>query len=191
MARLRIFLALELDDAVRQNVVVLQRALGQKALSVKWVEPQNLHLTLLFLGDVEDRELHGLFRVVTRVAARHEPIALRLGGVGAFPTPRRPKTVWAGVTGGVAELQRLYADLEVPLQELGCYRREERAYTPHLTLGRAGGDEDSEALALELPAHAAWNGGLVNVEELVIFSSELRRAGPEHSVVGRAPFSAE
>jgi len=190
MARLRLFIAVEIDAAVRQNVVSLQRALGQVAPSVKWVEPHNLHVTVLFLGEVEDRELHGLFKMLTKVCAKAAPFDVRLGGVGAFPTPRRPKTLWAGVTAGADDLQRLYAAVEEPLLDLGGYRQEERAYTPHLTLGRVVGDADAEALALELPRQMAWTGGQMEVTELVIFTSEVRKAGPEYTVVGRAPLAA-
>ena len=190
MARLRLFIAVEIDAAVRQNVVSLQRTLGLAAPSVKWVEPHNLHVTVLFLGEVEDRELHGLFKMLTKVCAKVAAFDLRLGGVGAFPTPRRPKTLWAGVTTGAEKLQGLYAAIEEPLIDLGSYRQEERAYTPHLTLGRVTGDDDGEALALELPKQTAWTGGQMEVTELAIYTSESRKTGYEYTVVGRAPLAA-
>ena len=189
MARLRLFIAVEIDAAVRQNVVQLQRALGVVAPSVKWVEPHNLHVTVLFLGEVEDRELHGLFKMLTKVCAKAVPFDLRLGGVGAFPTPRRPKTLYAGVTAGAEKLQGLYAAIEEPLLDLGGYRQEERAYTPHLTLGRVTGD-DGDALSLELPKQAAWTGGQMEVAELAIYTSESRKTGYEYTIVGRAPLAA-
>jgi 2'-5' RNA ligase len=188
MARSRIFIAAEIDDAVRQRVVVLQRGLALIAPGVKWVEPPNLHLTVLFLGEVEDRDLHALHRAVTKACAKHAPFALRLGGIGAFPTPRRPKTLWAGVTEGAAELQALHAAIEDPLLDLGGYRQEERAYTPHLTLGRVT-DEDATPLAAEIPKQQTWSGGQCEVAELTIFTSELRKSGPEYTVVGRAPLA--
>ena len=189
MARLRLFIAVEIDAAVRQNVVSLQRSLGLAAPSVKWVEPHNLHVTVLFLGEVEDRELHGLFKMLTKVCAKVAAFDLRLGGVGAFPTPRRPKTLWAGVTTGAEKLQGLYAAIEEPLIDLGSYRQEERAYTPHLTLGRVTGD-DGDALSLEFPKQAAWTGGQMEVTELAIYTSESRKTGYEYTVVGRAPLAA-
>ena len=190
MARLRLFIAIEIDAAVRQNVVQLQRTLGVVAPSVKWVEPHNLHVTVLFLGEVEDRELHGLFKMLTKVCVKAVPFDLRLGGVGAFPTPRRPKTLYAGVTAGADKLQSLYAAIEEPLLDLGGYRQEERAYTPHLTLGRVTGDEDGDALALELPKQSAWTGGQMEIAELAIYTSESRKTGYEYTIVGRAPLAA-
>ncbi len=186
MARIRTFVAIEIDDAIRSNAVALQKLLGNTGADVKWVEPHNLHVTLVFLGDVHERELGAVCLAVTRAAAREPAFTLRVSGVGAFPTPRRPKTLWAGITEGAAEIIRLHTALEQPLLELGCYRQEERAYTPHLTLGRVSAEDDTQLLATELPKHLAWNGGQTAIEQVVIFTSELRREGPEYTVIGRA-----
>ena len=66
-------------------------------------------------------------------------------------------------------------------------RQEDRAYTPHLTLGRVGGDADGDKLAAELPKHAAWTAGQTAVAEVVLFTSELKRGGPEYTAVARGP----
>ena len=128
--------------------------------------------------------------MTAKVCAKAAAFDLRLGGVGAFPTSRRPKTLWAGVTTGAEKLQGLYAAIEEPLIDLGSYRQEERAYTPHLTLGRVTGDDDGEALALELPKQMGWTGGQMEVTELAIYTSESRKTGYEYTVVGRAPLAA-
>ena len=153
--------------------------------------PENMHVTLLFLGEVDDRELHAVCRAVKGAAAGEPPFPLRVSGVGAFPTPRRPKILWAGITDGAESLQRLNAALEGPMLELGCYRKEERGYTPHLTLGRVKGDSDSLALASELPKRLAWDGGRAQVDEVLVFSSELERDGPTYTVIGRAPLAGK
>ena len=101
-----------------------------------------------------------------------------MSGVGAFPTPRRPKILWAGITDGAEPLQRLYAALETQMLDLGCYRKEERGYTPHLTLGRVKSEADGFTLAPEL--RSGWPGTAAerSVEEVLVFGSELDRAGP-------------
>ena len=81
----------------------------------------------------------------------------------------------------------MHAATAVPLVEAGIFRKEDRDYTPHLTLGRANADDDSARLALELPKRLTWDGGTTAVEELLVFSSELRRAGPEYAVLARSP----
>ena len=107
---------------------------------MKWVEVENLHVTLLFLGEVDERELPPLCRAVSVVCGRHDRFDLSVETVGCFPNPRRPRVVWAGVGMGGPELVALHDALEPPLLELGCYRREERQYTPHITLGRVKSD---------------------------------------------------
>ena len=191
MARQRTFLAVEIAGPARLAAIELQRRLDAAAgPGIKWVDAANLHVTLLFLGDIDGRELVAVCQVVAAGAARVEPFGLRLTGVGAFPNSRRPKTVFAGVTDGATELATLYATLSPPLAELGVTRQEDRAYTPHLTLGRVSSEADGEKLAAELPRHATWTGGQTAVSEVVVFTSELARSGPQYTAVARAPLGA-
>jgi 2'-5' RNA ligase len=73
------------------------------------------------------------------------------------------------------------------LLELGCYRREDREYTPHLTLGRLSHEDRAEDWGATLARHADWQGGSSPVDEVLVMASEMRRAGPEYSVMGRGP----
>jgi 2'-5' RNA ligase len=106
--------------------------------------------------------------------------------VGCFPNPRRPRTVWAGVGEGGAELVALHDALEPPLLDLGCYRREERQYTPHITLGRVKSDRPTDRLAQVLTKNAKWQGGTTEVREVLVLSSELTPQGPVYTVLSRA-----
>jgi 2'-5' RNA ligase len=186
MPRTRTFLAVELDPAVVQAATALQAVLAKSAAGVRWASPTTFHVTLQFLGEVDDRELHTVCRTAEVVCRRLPPFPLSLRGVGAFPNLRRPKTVWAGVSDGAVELQRLFAALEDELLSVGGYRRENRPYTPHLTLGRVTTDDDSVGLASALSKFEAWAGGTTAVGEVVVFTSQLRRDGPEYTAVGRA-----
>jgi len=185
MARTRTFIAVAIDDEILDNVTTLQTDLAKCGAEVKWVEPASMHITLLFLGEVEDRELHSVCRAVKEVAAREPAFALRVAGVGAFPTPRRPKVAWAGITDGADELKLLHDKLEARMMDLGCYRTEERGYTPHLTLGRVKGEADGMTLAPELAKRLTWSGGRMLIDEVLVFSSELERSGPVYTVLGR------
>jgi 2'-5' RNA ligase len=185
MPRTRTFIGVDIGDAVRKQAVALQKKLARAGDGVKWADPGGMHVTLLFLGDVDDRELVEVCRVVREAAKGEPPFPLAVRGVGAFPTPRRPKVVWGGITEGADELRRLHAALEAPLLALGCYRREDRAYTPHLTLGRVKADDGAFALAAELPKLAAWDGGRTTVGEVRVYSSEPTRDGFEYAVIGR------
>jgi RNA 2',3'-cyclic 3'-phosphodiesterase len=185
MPRTRTFIGIDISEGIRDSAVALQHALAKTGAEVKWASPESMHVTLLFLGDVDDRELHTICRAVQEVAAREPSFALRVSGVGAFPNTRRPKIVWGGVTEGAEALQRLYDDLETRMLDLGCYRKEERGYTPHLTLGRVRGESDGHALAGELAKRTAWEGGRTTVEEVLVYSSEMDRDGPVYTVIGR------
>ena len=185
MARVRTFIGVEVGDAIRSKAVALQKALALSGAEVKWVEPQNLHLTLLFLGEVQDRELPAVCRAVAEGVKGEPPFALTVSGLGAFPNARRPKTLWTGVTDGSAELVRVHGLIEQKLLDLGGYRQEERTYTPHLTLGRVKDEEAGNQLAAALPKHKDWAGGQTLVDEVVVFSSELRRDGPVYTPLAR------
>jgi RNA 2',3'-cyclic 3'-phosphodiesterase len=185
MPRTRTFIAVDLSADIRGAAVVLQQGLAKSGAEVKWSSPETMHVTLLFLGEVDDRELHSVCRAVKEVAATEPAFPLRVSGVGAFPTPRRPKILWAGITEGADELRRLYGKLEEKLLDLGCYRKEERGYTPHLTLGRVKSEADGFILARELPKLQAWDGGRTVVDEVLVYGSVLQKDGPEYTVLGR------
>ena len=187
MARIRTFIAVDLADGVKGRLTALQEKLGRSAGGVKWTPPENFHLTLLFLGEVEELETVSICRVVQQRARKHTPFSVDVGGLGAFPNLRRPKILWAGMTDGVPELRALHADLEEGLLDLGCYRREEREYTPHLTLGRLSHDDRAEDWGGILAKYTDWDGGTTPVDEVLVMASEMRRGGPEYSVLGRGP----
>ncbi|MBY0457736.1 MAG: RNA 2',3'-cyclic phosphodiesterase [Gemmataceae bacterium] len=189
MSRTRTFIGIDVGGEVCGAASALQKELAKASSDVKWVTADSMHVTLLFLGDVDDRELHAVCKAAKRVVAPESPFALRVSGVGAFPNARRPKVLWAGITDGAEALQRLNAGLEEAMLELGCYRTEERGYTPHLTLGRVNSAEAGFVLAAELPKRLAWQGGRTTVDEVLIYGSVLDRDGPVYSVIGRAPLT--
>jgi len=152
---------------------------------VKWVEPENLHVTLLFLGEVDEREVIAVCRAVAEVCGRHDRFRLVVESVGCFPNPRRPRVVWVGCGAGGPELAALHDALEPPLMALGCYRREERQYTPHLTLGRVKSEGGGPALAAALQRKADWQAGETEVREVLVMSSELTPQGPVYTVLSR------
>lgn len=105
---------------------------------VRWVRPENIHLTLKFLGNIQEETLVNLWTVLEETCARHEPFNIRLTGLGTFPSGQRARILWAGIHTGSDQLGALAADLESALIPLG-FEREKRAFTPHLTLGRLRG----------------------------------------------------
>jgi 2'-5' RNA ligase len=163
----------------------LQESLAAAEGDVNWVAEQNLHVTLLFLGEVDVRETLSVCRVVQDVAAATAPFSIRLAGVGCFPNTRRPRVLWAGIEDGTEELIRLHQKIEVRILELGSYRREDRTFTPHVTLGRVKGEGDSQAIVQTVREHSEWNGGVETVTEVHVMSSELTRDGSQYTILGR------
>jgi RNA 2',3'-cyclic 3'-phosphodiesterase len=189
MARIRTFLAIDLGDEVRGRLVSLQEELAVIASDVKWVEPENLHLTLFFLGEVEQRETLDICRAAQKAVAKLPAFTMAVEGAGAFPNPRRPRTLWVGVGEGADEVGAVHDAIEKPLLEMGSYRRETRGYVPHVTLGRVKGDLPTDELAQALAKHKTWSAGDVTVREVKVMSSELTSDGPVYSVLGRAKLS--
>ena len=185
MSRIRTFIAVDLDKGVRNRTIALQEILMKTGTEVKWVEPENLHVSLLFLGEVEDREVVDVCLVVEEVAQKHPSFLMSVEGVGCFPNPRRPRVLWVGIGEGAQQLCAVHDTLEAPLSKLG-YRREERKYSPHITLGRVKSDRPTEKLAFALAHQAGWKGGEVQVTELLVMGSKLTPTGPEYTVLSRA-----
>lgn len=186
MSRLRTFIAVEPGKAIRDRLVALQDSLAESSQDVKWVEAENLHVTLLFLGEVVDKEIPKVCAAVSDNVGRHSGFTLSVEKVGCFPNIRRPRVLWAGVGQGAQELCAIHDDLEGPLFELGCYRREDRKFTPHITLGRNRSDGPVDKLAAALSKNADWKGGEVEVREIHVMSSELTPNGPVYTVLSRA-----
>ena len=186
MARLRTFIAVDIGKAIRDRAVLLQESLARIAPEVKWVERENLHVTLLFLGEVDDRAVPAVCRAISEVTQQHSAFPMSIEGVGCFPNMRRPRVLWIGVGAGTQELCALHDSLEPPLLDLGCYRREERRYTPHITLGRVRSERPADQLGPTLAQQAGWHGGEINVREILVMSSELTPRGPIYTVLSRA-----
>lgn len=185
MARIRTFIAVDPGTAIKDRLVSLQKSLAETAAEVKWVEPDNLHFTLLFLGEVDERDVTDVCKAVHE-AARSEPsFSAVVAGVSCFGSPRRPRTIWVGLKQGAHEMIALHDALETPLLELGCYRRENRAFTPHLTLGRVRGERPMPQLAAALHGRQTWKAGETSVDEVLVMSSQLKPAGPVYAVLSR------
>jgi 2'-5' RNA ligase len=185
----RLFVALEPPDAVRRRLAALaedlRRSAGRAAGEVRWVTPENIHLTLQFLGAVPEERVAAVEAALRdAAAAAGRPLSLSLHGAGGFPNARRPRVVWAGLQGDVAPLAALVAALGARLEKLG-FPPEARPFSPHLTLGRARDGRGAPGLGGALAAAAAVEATPWRVAELVLFESHLSPKGPRYEVVVR------
>ena len=134
---MRAFVAVFPPSEVREALAGAARELPVVG-EVRWIRPENVHLTLKFLGDVPEDDLDRIAKALDSLSPRHGPFEARLSGFGGFPSARRARILWAGIGEGSEPLRALARDVETSLEPLG-FEREDRAYVPHLTLGRARG----------------------------------------------------
>lgn len=186
MPRVRTFLGISVGEKIRAQLVSLQETLAEIEPEVKWVEPENLHLTLLFLGEVDQRETVDICRAAQKAIQDMPAFVMSVEGAGCFPNARRPRTLWVGIGKGAEEVCAVHDAIEAPLLEMGSYRRETRKFTPHVTLGRVRSEHSSESLAKALIKHQTWSAGEVLVNDVQVMKSELRSDGPIYTVLGRA-----
>ncbi len=186
----RTFLAVEPDEETRANLAEAVRTLREAAPRIRWSLPENLHLTLKFLGEVPPADLEDVFRAADAAAAATESFLLDIEGLRLFPDPRRPRVVSAGCAAGTRELTELAAAVETACAGAG-FEPERRPFSPHITLGRIRQPGDAGGVAEGLEAYAEEGFGVVPVREVTVFMSELRRGGAVHSPMHRAPCRAE
>jgi 2'-5' RNA ligase len=183
---LRSFIAVEISPNVRARAAKLIQELRVTDANVSWVQPQSLHLTLVFLGDIQMLDVPALCEAMNHAVADLPPFDLEVRGAGAFPDAARPRTIWLGVGQGTEEMVTLHAALEDALIDVG-YRPEGRRYRPHLTLGRVRqAPRDSAPLLRLLEDRREFLTDVMSVADITLFSSQLTRDGPVYDPLGTA-----
>jgi 2'-5' RNA ligase len=177
--------AVLLPDALRARVDEAAAPLRARAQAVSWVHVDNFHVTLRFLGALDEPTLARVGEALAEAAAETAPFTLTLGGFGGFPTPRAPRVLWAGVLAGGDALAALHGRLERALARRGI-PAEGRAFHGHVTVGRARDPRGATDLADTLGG-AAVPLGEVAVEAVCLMRSDLHPAGARYSVLARAP----
>jgi 2'-5' RNA ligase len=179
----RLFVALEIPSAVRENLAALIDEL-RKADAVpsrgkaRWVRVENLHVTLKFIGNVDAGKLEAIRTALTGVWS-DAPVELRFWGLGFFPNDRRPRVLWAGVEGS-PNLAVLAGEIDARLSKLGI-PRETRDFAPHLTLARFDPPGIAEPLRAAAQTHVAREFGSARTGEFHLFESKTRPTGAEYA----------
>ena len=194
---IRTFIAVELPDEVRAYLAGCQARLAEAGGNVKWTRPEQVHLTLAFLGNVRVEDVPALVEAVRTAVAPFGPVGLRATGTGQFPPGGAPRVAWVGVevqAGDLAGLQQAVAEAAGPFAE----KHEDRRFHPHLTLGRVrfdrgrgrrsgGGPGDLRSLGQAIAETAGQVGPEFDADEIVVFQSDLSRDGPAHTPLARLP----
>jgi 2'-5' RNA ligase len=184
MQPIRTFVAVDVAPGVAARLAKLIGEMGGGEANVKWVEENNLHITLQFLGDVEPTLIPEIGQAVEQAASEVEPFEMVCAGLGAFPDMRRPRNLWIGVEGGAEPMCDLQRRIEKSLKKLG-FRPESRKFHPHLTLGRVRRSTPGEIAAV-FQGREDYSAGATFVDEVIVYSSQLERDGPVYTVLATA-----
>ncbi|MBI4465892.1 MAG: RNA 2',3'-cyclic phosphodiesterase [Acidobacteria bacterium] len=181
---MRLFVALELSEAVRAALAELVGRLQRTSADIRWARPEGMHLTLKFIGEVAAEKLPRLREALGQVP-RPGPVELDFSGLGYFPSERRPRVLWVGVRAS-SNLAELAVQVETTLEPLGipC---EKRAYVPHLTLGRFRSASRLARLQEEIARLPATEFGRFQAKEFILFESRLSPRGAEYSKLEHFP----
>jgi len=177
----RTFLAINFPKELKERLVKLQKELSQYIPNVRWVAADNLHLTLVFLGAINDLERNKVGQITQEVLKETEPFLLQVKGLGVFPEPKRVKVLWAGVFGNSA-LKLLNHLLFRKLTQAG-FKVDEREFTAHITLGRMKAKPNREIISFLLDKYKEVRFGAFEVFSVEIMESQLQRSGPIYRVV--------
>ncbi len=191
METIRTFIAIVLPEAVIRQLGQVQRQLERQAppKSVRWVKPEGIHLTLKFLGDTPVGKLDAIRAALTAVASQTSPCAFTVGGLGCFPSARRPRVIWVGVQPTGEELASLQRAVERAVKPLG-FPPEGRDFTPHLTLGRVRDripPTDLARLGALVSSTDIGTLGEVRARSFALIQSVLKPSGAEYTPLAEFP----
>jgi 2'-5' RNA ligase len=183
---MRVFIAIDIDDGIRRALARLQDEMLTKAdikkSDAKWVNPKTIHLTLKFLGEIKDQQVVEVCNIVKDVASRHKSFDIDIGGVGCFGG-KSARVLWVGAGQESENLLQLQADLEQGLASAG-WPPETRKFAGHLTLCRIRNSGAGVKLARLAEEYKDFSLGVVPVDALCVYQSELMPEGPVYTVLG-------
>ena len=183
---MRAFIALSLPSSAQSSLASLQQSLAVSGADVTWVQPQNLHVTMKFLGEITDEQRQTIEALLRRVASGAAPFSLGLEGVGAFPSLAAPRVIWTGIAAGNDVVLRLAKAIEEGTEEASL-PKEERPFSAHVTLGRVRSAKRREALSRAL-RDAVWTPPApCRMSALTLYQSLLGSSGPTYTVLSEFP----
>ena len=174
---IRSFLAIELPKPVLKKIEEVQGDLRSTHADVRWVNPEKIHLTLKFFGNIEESRIDPIFKSIEEPIRNTLPFSLKVRGLGAFPNLKNPRVIWMGLVDGREVLISFQKQIETQLEKIG-FQPEDRPFHPHLTLGRMKSSRGKEELVGRMEKHKEEEFGDFQVERVILFKSDLRPTGP-------------
>jgi RNA 2',3'-cyclic 3'-phosphodiesterase len=183
----RAFVALAVSEGVRGRLVDVQRDLKRSGAHVAWVAPENIHLSLAFLGDIPPNDVQRVAVLLSGIAAEVFPFVFDCAGLGVFGNPRSPRVVWAGVRESTP-LRQIQGLLVRGLGDVGI-EVDAREFRPHLTLGRVRSPRGAGQLCRVMERHALEEFGDTRADSLHLMRSVLTPAGAHYTLLHAAPMA--
>lgn len=185
---IRAFIAIELEKELKQAISQVTEDFLQAKADIKWVERQNIHITLKFLGSIEEKQIDIAKHCLSEIANSFNFFSMSLKGVGTFPEKGIPRVIWIGADEGKNELERCASLIENFLVKEG-FKKEDRPFTPHTTIGRVRSPLNTALLKAKLKHYENFFFGSQLVKEISFFRSDLTKSGPIYSPIARFSFS--
>jgi 2'-5' RNA ligase len=183
---IRTFIAIALPEEIHQQLASLQLALKKHYADVSWVKPENIHLTLQFLGEIHPNLAEKVGVCLEEVVPTQISFTIEVAGTGVFPNPKRARVLWVGVTQGKEQLIQLQSVIEQSLLKLNI-PKEDRPFHPHLTLGRVRSPKNLDAVVTELLNQDKLSCGITTATHVTLFSSKLSPNGATYTPLKQIP----
>ncbi|MDH5510795.1 MAG: RNA 2',3'-cyclic phosphodiesterase [Nitrospinota bacterium] len=183
---MRLFFAIDISEDVRLAAEKLIHSIEAPKGTVKWIQPDNLHITLKFLGETTSGKLEAIISASRMVASTHESMSVQVSGLGVFPDKRKPRIVWLGIKGDTTRMQILAGDLDEVMVQEG-FEEENRTFSPHITIGRVRDPKAGKIISNAIADHQKTGFGSFVVDKLLLYESRLRPEGPLYTVVSEFP----
>jgi 2'-5' RNA ligase len=185
---IRAFIAIELPPSVISLLEKTQQDFKSAGLRAKWVRPENIHLTLKFLGNIDPGDIDKIGDAMSDTVMDLDPLTLAARGVGVFPGIKRPRVIWVGLGGQTQLLFAVQRKLEDNLAVIG-FAKEKRPFKGHLTLGRFRQAVDPHTTSRVIQEHADLKSEDFTANRIVLFQSDLKPTGPVYSGLKQAIFN--
>lgn len=178
-------MAFNLPDPILHRAAALQGALKARGLKLQWVKPQNLHLTLKFLGYIPETDASKVGAAIDHVVGNEPPLEMTLQGMGVFPGIKRPRVLWVGFGGQVQNLKRLHLKLEDHLDKIG-FDRDKRGFNAHLTIARIKRRVAPKRLLDAIKTAGDFPPQPFVARKMVLYKSDLRPQGAVYTALAEA-----
>ncbi|MBW2492420.1 MAG: RNA 2',3'-cyclic phosphodiesterase [Deltaproteobacteria bacterium] len=184
---IRTFIAIEIPENIISKIQELQESIKAKGFNIRWVRPENIHLTLKFIGDVEAAKISEITEALSKTVEGYIPISLKSKGLGLFPGIKNPRVLWVGLTGQLESLVKLQKTLDENLKVLG-FPKEKRPFKGHLTMGRIKAKIDAKKLGDALMKFRNFESETFTADQIVLYKSELKPSGAVYTKLAGATF---